>query len=145
MPSTATAPSTITITPSSPAVGAEIGGVDISAGVGDAQFAEIRQAFIDYGVIFFRDQDLTPDQHIEWAERWSAININRFFTPVEGYPQIAEVRKEPDQQLNIGTNWHTDHSYDQIPAMGSILLAREVPAMGGDTLFSSQYAQKLSV
>ena len=132
--------STITITPASPAVGAEIGNVDIAAGVSDEQFAEIRQAFVDYGVIFFRDQHLTEDQHIEWAERWSTINVNRFFGAVDTHPQIAEVRKEADQKLNIGTNWHTDHSYDQIPAMGSILLARVVPESGGDTLFSSQYA-----
>jgi taurine dioxygenase len=130
----------ITVTPLSPAVGALIGNVDIAAGVSDADFAAIRQAYIDYGVIFFRDQHITPEQHIAWAERWADININRFFRPVDGYPQIAEVRKEPDQVKNIGENWHTDHSYDQIPAMGSILVAREVPRAGGDTLFASQYA-----
>lgn len=130
----------ITVTPLSPAVGAEIGNVDIAAGVSDEDFAQIRQAYSDHGVIFFRDQDLTPGQHIEWAERWADINVNRFFRPVEGHPQVAEVRKEPDQDKNIGVHWHTDHSYDQIPAMGSILLAREVPTTGGDTLFSSQYA-----
>lgn len=138
--STRSRPRTITITPASPAVGAEIGGVDIAAGVSDEQFAEIRQAYVDYGVIFFRDQDITEEQHIEWAERWSVINVNRFFHPVDGHPRIAEVRKEPDQLLNIGSHWHTDHSYDQVPAMGSILLAREVPEQGGDTLFASQYA-----
>ena len=68
-------PTSITVTPASPAVGAEIGNVDIAAGVSDEQFAEIRQAFVDYGVIFFRDQHLTEDQHIEWAERWSTINV----------------------------------------------------------------------
>jgi len=130
----------ITVTPASPAVGAEIGNVDIAAGVSDEDFAAIRQAYADYGVIFFRDQHLTPEQHIAWAERWSDINVNRFFRPVDGYPSIAQVLKEADQKLNIGVHWHTDHSYDQIPAMGSILLAREVPASGGDTLFSSQYA-----
>lgn len=132
--------SSITVTAVSPAVGAVIGNVDIAAGVSDAQLAEIRQAYIDHGVIFFRDQHLSEEQHIEWAERWSAINVNRFFHPVESHPRIAEVRKEPDQVRNIGENWHTDHSYDQIPAMGSILLAREVPKTGGDTLFASQYA-----
>ena len=52
------------------------------------------------------------------------------------YPQIAEVRKEPAQSTNIGGGWHTDHSYDQIPALGSILLAREIPSRGGDTMFA---------
>ncbi|MGD8421605.1 MAG: TauD/TfdA family dioxygenase, partial [Gammaproteobacteria bacterium] len=100
----------------------------------------LRQAFADYGVVFLRDQDITPDQHIAFAERWGRIDINRFFKPVASHPQIAEVRKEPDQKANIGSSWHTDHSYDQVPAMGSILYAREVPAVGGDTLFASMYA-----
>ena len=67
------------------------------------------------------------------------ININRFFAKVDGYEQIAEVKKDPDQEINIGGAWHTDHSYDQIPAMGSILLARETPKTGGDTLFANMY------
>jgi taurine dioxygenase len=132
--------STIEVTPLSPALGAEIGRVDIASGIDDRQFAELRQAFADYGVVFLRDQDITPDQHIAFAERWGRIDINRFFKPVDSHPQIAEVRKEPDQKANIGSSWHTDHSYDQVPAMGSILYAREVPAVGGDTLFASMYA-----
>ncbi len=130
---------TIEVRPLSSAVGAEIHGVDLSQELADSQFGEIRAAFHRYGVIFFRDQNLTPEQHIAFAERWGAINVNRFFTPVDGYPMIAEVRKEPDQQANIGGVWHTDHSYDTAPALGSILYAREVPKLGGDTLFASMY------
>ena len=102
-----------------------------------AEFGTIRQAFHDHGVIFFRDQQITPEQHLAFARRWAPIDINRFFKPVDGYPEIAEVRKEADQTTNIGGDWHTDHSYDKVPAMGSILLAREVPPRGGDTLFAS--------
>ncbi len=131
---------TIEVLPLSRAIGAEVLGVDIAAGVGREQFAEIQRAFIDNSVIFFRDQDITPEQHIEFARRWGEININRFFQPVATHPMIAEVRKEPHQKANIGAQWHTDHSYDRIPAMGSILYAREVPEIGGDTLFSSMYA-----
>ena len=130
----------ITVTPLSPALGGEISGVDIAAGISDEQLAEMRQAFIDYGVIFLRDQDITPDQHIEFARRWGEINVNRFFQPVDTHPLIAEVRKEAEQKANIGSSWHTDHSYDQAPAMGSILYAREIPSVGGDTLFASMYA-----
>lgn len=130
---------TISATPLSPALGAEIGGVDIAAGIDDVQFAELRQAFIDYGVIFLRDQHITPDEHVAFAERWGKININRFFRPVDSHPMIAEVRKEPEQKTNIGSIWHTDHSYDELPALGSILYAREVPSVGGDTLFASMY------
>lgn len=131
---------TIEVVPVGKAVGAEIRGVDLAAGLTDEQFAETRQVFSDRGVIFFRDQELSPDQHIEFARRWGEINVNRFFQPVESHPVIAEVLKEPDQEFNIGEAWHTDHSYDQIPAMCSILLAREVPSTAGDTLYSSQYA-----
>jgi taurine dioxygenase len=129
---------TIDVRPLSPALGAEILGVDLAT-LGDEQFAEIRQAYFDYSVIFFRDQDLTPEQHIAFAQRWGGINVNRFFKPVDGYPMIAQVLKEPEQQKNIGGNWHTDHSYDLAPAMGSILYAKEVPASGGDTQFASMY------
>ena len=131
---------TIRVTPVGSALGAEIDGVDIAAGISDRQFAEIRRAFVEHSVIFLRDQDITPDQHIEFAERWGQINVNRFFEAVATHPRIAEVRKEPDQQRNIGAQWHTDHSYDQVPALGSILYAREVPDVGGDTLFASMYA-----
>jgi len=108
------------IIPVSGALGAEIHNLDL-ANLSDAEFSQIRQAFWDYGVIFFRDQSLTPEQHIAFAEQWSTINVKCFFKQLDGYPKIAEVRKEPDQKNNIGRQWHTDHSYDQIPAMASIL------------------------
>lgn len=121
-------------------VGAEVLGVDLAGDLTNSEFAIMRDAFAEHGVIFFRDQKLTPEQHIAFAKRWGDININRFFKPVDGHPQIAEVLKEPDQQTNIGGGWHTDHSYDIEPAMGSVLLARETPPAGGDTLFANMYA-----
>jgi len=127
------------VRPLSAAVGAEIHGVDVGKGVNDEQFSDIMRAFSEHGVIFFRDQTMTPEQHIAFARRFGDININRFFRSVDGYPAIAEVRKEPDQRANIGGSWHTDHSYDLAPAMGSMLYALEVPEFGGDTLFASMY------
>ena len=122
-----------------PGVGAEITGVDLK-NLTDAEFDQIRQAYADHGVIFFRDQDLSEDDHIAFAERWAPINVNRFFASHPDYPQIAMVAKEKDQKDNIGGGWHTDHSYDVEPAMGSILVARELPDSGGDTMFASMYA-----
>jgi taurine dioxygenase len=127
------------IRPSSPAIGAEILGVDLSRPLTPEETGEIREALNEHGVIFFRDQELTPEQHIAFAERFAPINVNRFFRSVSDHPQIAEVRKEPDQTANIGGGWHTDHSYDEAPALGSILLAREVPDHGGDTMFASMH------
>ncbi|MDE0975963.1 MAG: TauD/TfdA family dioxygenase [Arenicellales bacterium] len=129
----------IEVTPQSAALGAVISGVDLSKEPSKHAMAELEDAFGRYSVIFFRNQDLAPQQHIAMAERWGAINVNRFFKPLDGYPQIAQVIKEANQKENIGGTWHTDHSYDLIPAMGSMLYAREVPTVGGDTLFSSMY------
>lgn len=130
----------IRVEPLSSWLGAEVAGVDLAAPVADETFAEIRHAFGAYGVVFFRDQHLTPEQHVAFAERFAPIDINRFFSAVPGYPMIAEVRKEPEQTRNIGGGWHTDHSYDQVPALGSMLYARVVPKTGGDTLFAGMYA-----
>jgi alpha-ketoglutarate-dependent taurine dioxygenase len=130
----------IRVAPMSSHIGVEIGGVDLARPLADGVLAEIHHAFGEYGVVFFRDQQLTPEQHIAIAERFGPIDINRFFAAVPGHPMIAEVRKEPEQQRNIGGGWHTDHSYDEAPALGSMLYAREVPQTGGDTLFASMYA-----
>lgn len=118
------------------AVGAEVTGIDLRQ-LAPAQTDELKSLLGRYGVLFFREQQLSPHQQIAVAEAFGTINVNRFFRSVADYPQIAEVRKEPDQTVNIGGGWHTDHSYDQIPALGSLLYARELPPLGGDTLFAS--------
>lgn len=118
------------------AVGIEATGIDLKT-VTDGEFEAIQEQFFENGVIFFREQEMEPKDHIAFAERWAEIEVNRFFSPVKDHPQIAEVLKEADQTVNIGGGWHTDHSYDQVPAMGSILRAIELPSEGGDTRFMS--------
>lgn len=131
--------SSIEVHPFTGSVGAEIRNIDLAA-LRDADVDTVRHTLFDRGVVFFRDQHMTPEQHMAAAERFGPIDINRFFKHADGYPMIAEVRKEPEQKTNIGGGWHTDHSYDQAPALGSMLYAREVPPSGGDTLFASMYA-----
>jgi len=121
-----------------PGAGAEITGVDLNH-LSDSQFEEIQSVFAEYGLIFFRDQQLSETEHVAFARRWGDININRFFAAHNEYPEIALVTKEVGQSENIGGEWHTDHSYDHEPALGSILLARELPPAGGDTWFVSMY------
>ncbi len=121
-----------------PGVGVEVTGVDIGA-LEAPQFAELHDLFSRHGLLFFRGQDIDETQHIDFARRWGQININRFFQAHSDYPEIAMVAKEPDQKINIGGDWHTDHSYDTEPALGSILVARELPESGGDTWFTSMY------
>lgn len=120
-------------------VGAEILGVDL-ARPSAADLAQIRAAFAEYGVVFFRNQTIDEAQHIAFARALGPININRFFTAHPHHPEIALVLKEPDQRDNIGGGWHTDHSYDVEPALGSVLVARELPPQGGATAFASMYA-----
>lgn len=120
-------------------VGVELANINIGGGLSDTEFATVQKNFIQHGLVFMHGQDLSPEQHIEFAERFGQINVNRFFPKVAGHEKIAAVTKEKDQKVNIGGGWHTDHSYDQIPALGSILLARETPPVGGDTLFACMY------
>lgn len=118
--------------------GVEIHGINL-ARMSDNEYDAVRQAYADHGLVFFRDQQLTEEEHIALARRFGDINVNRFFTANQRYPEIAMVIKEADQETNIGGGWHTDHSYDEEPAMGSILVARELPSSGGDTWFVSMY------
>ncbi len=124
----------------SPTVGAEIRGVDLSQPLSDQTIADILSALGEFGVIFFRDQDIEPAAHLHFAQRFGPININKYFKPVEGFDEIALVKREPDQRGSTGWYWHTDHSYDQEPAMGSVFVAREIPPVGGDTLFAGMVA-----
>jgi taurine dioxygenase len=124
----------------SPCVGLEFENFDLSGPLCEETTEAIRVALAQYGVVFFRDQYLSPEQQLDFARRFAPVDRNRFFKAVDGYPEIAEVLKEPNQTSNIGGGWHTDHSYDEVPAMGSILLAREVPPHGGDTLFINMAA-----
>ena len=125
------------ITPLTGGLGAEITGADLRD---DSQFDAIRDAFIRYSVIVLRSQEIGPDDHLAFARRFGEINVNRFFKPLDSHPEVAVVVKEPDQTGAIGEVWHTDHSYDEIPAMGSILRAVETPPYGGDTVFVSMAA-----
>lgn len=115
--------------------GAEVRGVQL-ARLDDDALARVRAALAKHGVLFFRDQDLSPEAHLAFAQRLGPIVVNKFFRESDAHPEIAEVRREPEQKTIIGGGWHADHSYDQEPALGSILVARELPSSGGDTLFA---------
>ncbi|MEO0463723.1 MAG: TauD/TfdA family dioxygenase [Pseudomonadota bacterium] len=123
------------ITPMSPQCGVEIDEVQLAGCSGD-ELQKIRTAIYEHGVAVFRDQDFSPEDHIAFAKAWGGIDINNYFPLNDDHPEIALVRKEADQKMNIGGAWHTDHSYDQIPAMGSVLVARELPPSGGDTMWA---------
>jgi taurine dioxygenase len=119
--------------------GAVVSGIDLAA-FSDGEQHALRKLLLEHGVLFFVDQKLSPEDHITFARRFGSIVVNKFFPENSLHPEIAEVRKEKEQRTNIGGGWHADHSYDEAPALGSILVARELPEAGGDTLFANLFA-----
>ena len=123
-------------------VGADILDIDLSRPQSDATYRRMRKALIDHGVIFFRDQNLTSRQYEDFARHFGeAIRPKSNFMPVhEGSEIIAEVRKDEGMDRNIGGTWHTDQVFRTNPSWGTMLLCREIPEHGGDTLFLSMCA-----
>ena len=127
------------VKPLAGALGAELRGIDLSAALPDATIAAIRQALLDHLVIFFRDQTLPPDRFLSLARRFGTPIEYPFVKGIEGFPEIINVAKLEHETVNFGGVWHADTTYLQEPPMATLLLAREVPEVGGDTLFANQY------
>jgi taurine dioxygenase len=122
------------------ALGAEVAGVDLAQLLPDETIAAIRQALVEHQVIFFRDQALTPAQQSAFGARFGPLNIHPYVAGMTEHPAVMEVIKEPQERVNFGGGWHSDMSFLERPAIGSILYAVETPEFGGDTLFASQAA-----
>ena len=122
--------STLDITPVAGALGAEIGGVNLSEELSNAQFDEIHQAFLDHHVIFFRDQTgLSPEAQKRFARRFGTLNVHPYVKGMAGHPELLEIIKEPEDKLNFGGGWHSDMSFLEEPALGSILFGVEIPCL----------------
>jgi taurine dioxygenase len=131
---------TITVERLTPVIGAEIGGVDLGEPLAEGQLAEIRRALAEHLVIFFRDQAMTPQQHLGFGRRFGALHCHPAAPHEDGLPELMTIRTDRDSPRANGESWHTDVSCDPEPPMGSILYIRECPPEGGDTLFASMYA-----
>lgn len=122
------------------AIGAEISGVDLRRPLSAEQAAALRRIWLDHGVVFLRDQQLTSDQFLAFAQAIGTPVEYPFVNGIPGYPYIIEVKKLEHERVNFGGVWHSDTAYLDQPPMATLLLAREVPPQGGDTLFASQVA-----
>ncbi len=131
---------TISVAPIAGALGAEIGGVDLAADLADETVAEIRRAWLEHLVVFFRDQVLGPEELLAFARRIGEPVEYPFVKGIDGYPEIIAVTKLPHETVNFGGIWHSDTVYLERPPMATLLVAREVPPYGGDTLFANMYA-----
>jgi len=134
------------IRPLSDALGAEVIGLDLGAPISDATFETVHKAFLDHCLLVFRDQDLTPDQHVAFSARFGPLTthvIDQFLLP--GYPQILRISNKKDAAgrnvglVDAGRYWHSDLSYAEVPSLGSMLYSLEIPpaGKGGDTLFAN--------
>jgi taurine dioxygenase len=127
------------IRPLSGALGAEILGIDLAHDLGDETVAAIRAAWLEHLVIFFRDQELSPAQFLQLASRFGAPVEYPFVKGLDGFPQITPVIKLEHEKVNFGGLWHSDTAYLERPPMATMLIARETPPRGGDTLFANMY------
>ncbi|HXZ50370.1 MAG TPA: TauD/TfdA family dioxygenase [Burkholderiales bacterium] len=121
------------------ALGAEVSGLDLARPLSDQQAAALRAAWLEHLVLFFRDQPLMPAQYMAFARRIGQPVEYPFVKGIEGYPEIIEVKKLEHETVNFGGIWHSDTAYLEEPPMASMLLARELPPYGGDTLFANMY------
>jgi taurine dioxygenase len=127
------------VRPIAGALGAEIHGVDLSSDLDDEQVAAIRRIWLEHGVVFFRDQKLPPDRFMAFAERFGRPIEYPFVKGIDDYPKIIQVAKYETEKVNFGGIWHADTTYLPEPPTATLLVAREVPPVGGDTLFANQY------
>ena len=129
---------TLEAVPLSGAMGAEILGANLRD-VDDKTFAAIHDILLDHGMIYFRDQDITPAQQLALARRWGEPHFHPYMPGLANHPEIIEIVKNPEDTHTFGGNWHTDQMFTPTPAMGTMLYAKEVPAAGGDTMFANLY------
>src|SRR5436309_7668452 len=129
----------ISVQPVAGALGAEISGVDLAKDLSDDTVAAIRRAWLQHLVIFFRDQDLSPAEFLAFARRFGEPVEYPFVKGLDEFPEIIPVLKLEHERVNFGGIWHSDTAYLDVPPMASMLVAREVPVAGGDTLFANMY------
>ena len=131
---------TLTVSPVSGVLGAEISGVDLASALDPPTVAALADALVTHHVLFFRDQSLTPDQQIAFASHFGPLGSHPYVGGMTDHPEVIEVITEPDDLVNFGGGWHTDVTFLERPDLGSVLYAVDVPSFGGDTLFADQHA-----
>ena len=131
---------TITVDKLTPIIGAEIGGIDLAVPPSNRQLDEIHRALAENLVVFFRDQPLTPEQHLAFGRRFGDLHVHPAAPHIDGYSDLLKIYADKDSPRANGEEWHSDVSCEPEPPMGSILHIRHCPPKGGDTLFANMYA-----
>ena len=129
----------LNLAPLTPTIGAEVSGIDLAKPLAPAEKTTLRQALLDWKVLFFRDQDITTEQHLAFARNFGTLEVHPFSPHKPGYPEVLAIthdREEPRPREHLAQRRHLARE----PSLGSILRAIEVPPVGGDTLFADMYA-----
>ncbi len=129
----------IQVTPLAGALGAEISGVELGKPLGNQLFQEVHDALIENQVIFFRGQDIDPDQHIAFARQFGSLQVHPLVPHLDDHPEILILESKEENRYSANV-WHSDVTFSEEPPLGSVLLAREVPDHGGDTMWADMYA-----
>jgi taurine dioxygenase len=128
----------IQVRPIAGTMGAEIFGVDL-AKLNDEVYDEFYNAWLRHQVVVLRDQDITPDQQVDFAMRLGGIHFHPYMNGMDNHPEILEIIKEPGDKYTFGSTWHTDQMFNPQPAKATMLYAKESPSTGGDTLFANMH------
>ena len=129
----------ISVHPIAGAIGAEVGGAYIAEAPDAETIAELRRALLEHNVVFLREQNITSEQYLTFAKQFGEPSEYPFIKGLPEYPFITPVVKLEDETVNFGGAWHTDTAYLEEPPMATMLLAREIPPTGGDTIFANLY------
>lgn len=131
----------IEVHPLAGSLGAEIRNIDLSQELDERTFVEVKQALLDNLVIFFRDQDITPDKQIAFGRKFGKLHVHPYIPSLEGYEEIITLDAESGEKdaLRLSNQWHIDLSYTHDPPLAAILRAVRVPRRGGDTMWVNLY------
>ncbi|MBV1879185.1 MAG: TauD/TfdA family dioxygenase [Pseudomonadales bacterium] len=127
------------VSPMTPIIGAEIEGIALGEPLSQQQVKDLQQALLAHQVLFFRDQDMTMDQHKDLGRNFGSLHCHPAIPGPPGHPEILMLHSD-EQRPNAASSWHSDVSCDEVPNLGSILYGKVIPPSGGDTCFASMYA-----
>jgi len=131
---------TLIAKPYAPNLGAEVYGIDLSKGITDEQYTEIRDAFLKYQVLFFKNQsEIPPEIHVDIGKRFGTLHHHPAAPTMKGHPEVFEIHATKESKVANGEHWHSDVSCDEEPPLGTMLQIHILPQCGGDTMFNNMY------
>lgn len=130
----------IEVRPFAPNLGAEVRGLDLAEGLTEGQFEEVRSAFLDHQVLFFKDQSpIPPETHVTIGKMFGDLHQHPAAPHLDGHPEIFVIHAHENSKIANGEFWHSDVSCDEYPPLGTMLQIHILPECGGDTMFANMY------